>query len=140
MYSCAIGLPTWKRVWRQWFWIDGTRPVLKTVRGGVVGAGFVPVIPVQAIPGRQGIRRILLRGGVWIGSHPVKRHVGDRERRRFVKVHVFHVAVGVEEVIALPAGRQGWHRRRAEFRINIFPVPKITKWLSVFVNKEVTSP
>jgi hypothetical protein len=48
--------------------------------------------------------------GIRVGAHGVEGERRDGERVGFVEVHVFHEAVGEEEVVALPAMAE---RRRA---------------------------
>src|ERR1700677_4277758 len=79
--------------------------VMESVMLGAL-AGVEAIIPLQLISQALFILRIMLLRGIRIGAHAMERHIGHGVGTALVKIHVFHKAVGVEEVIAFPTRRK----------------------------------
>ncbi len=72
---------------------------------------------------------------------PVEWQLRHGERRGIPPIHVFHVAVGVEEVVALPMRRAARASRVASNSAAISsPLPKMAKRSSMPLTSAVTSP
>ena len=83
-------------------------------------AGVEAIVPLQLIFHALLVLRIMLARRIRICAHAVERHIRDRERARFVEVHILDKAIGIEEIIALPSARQCRQGSGAEFHVDIF--------------------
>jgi len=71
------------------------------------------------IRARRHLREFFV-GRIRIGAHLVKWKLAYGKRRGIPPVHVFHVSIGIEEIVALPARAQRGQLCDIEFGGNFF--------------------